>query len=362
MRILDKYILKKILSCYVFILLVFIILFFIIDISYTLSDILKSKPSAGILIMYYLNMIPFIFLTVSPFSIPIAVFYTFGELNRNNEILSMRASGISIMRIAFPVIFFAFIISSLSLIVQEKMLLTSQKKIEDIKMRYIKKNLEITSEEVNFAFTSGDMIFFARKFSPREKSLYDVMIFEENEKNNIATETFAKSIVYTGKQWVANNVMAYIIADNGENLGSPSYLKQKNIQLDEKPETLAFKKSILSQFAPLKTLRKEMRQLKRAKAIDKFVNLQIDYNRKVAEPLSNIFLVIGILPVALEIKKRRAAFSSLGTGIIFSLIYYAFMFVGLALGKTGLILPNFSPWIAPIFFASVGISGLLFIK
>jgi lipopolysaccharide export system permease protein len=311
--------------------------------------------------MYYLNMIPFIFLTVSPFSIPIAVFYTFGELNRFNEVLSMRASGISILRIAFPILFFAFIVSSVSLIVQEKLLLTSQKKIEDIKMRYIKKSLENTSEEINFAFTSGDKIFFAAKFSPREKSLYEVMIFEENEKNNVTTQTSARSIVYNGSQWVANNVMEYVI-DNGQNLGAPSYWRQKIIPLDEKPETLAFKKSILSQFAPLKTLKKEMRQLKKVKAIDKFVNLQIDYNRKIAEPLSNFFLVIGILPVALEIKKRRAAFSSLGTGIIFSLIYYAFMFVGLALGKTGLILPNLCPWIAPLFFASVGISGLFFIK
>ncbi len=362
MRILDKYILKKIFSCYVFILLVFIILYFIIDISYSLSDILKSKPAVSILVSYYLNMIPLIFLTVSPFSIPIAVFYTFGELNRNNEILSMRASGISILRIAFPVIFFAFMVSSASFIVQEKLLLTSQKKIEDIKIRFIKKDIVATSEEVNFAFTSGDMIFFAGKFSPREKTLYDVMIFKENEKDNIATETFAKNVVYNGKEWLANNVMEYTLDEDGKNLGAPAYWKQKIVLLDEKPETLAFKKSILSQFAPLKILKKEMYQLRKIKAIDKFVNLQIDYNRKMAEPFSNLFLVIGILPVALEIKKRRAAFSSLGTGVIFSFIYYTFMYFGLALGKANIILPAFSPWLAPLFFVSVGISGLLFIK
>jgi len=362
MRILDKYILKNIVFCYIFILFVFIMLYFIIDISYTLSDILKSKPPASILISYYLNMIPLIFLTVSPFSLPISVFYTFGELSRHNEVLSMRASGISVSRIAFPIIFFAVIISAFSLFIQEKVLIGAQKKIEDIKMHSIKKNYSSQSDETNLAFSSMNTIFFVGKFSPQKKMLSDVIMFEENEKKNITKKTIAKSMVYEQNKWKASGIMEYKLDNAGNITGMPVYWAKKEIKLEEKPETLVFKKSILFQFASLKNLKKEIRQLKKVKAFDKLANLTIDYNRKIVEPLSTLFLIVGILPLALEIKKRRAGFSSLGVGIISSFVYYTFMYFGIALGKGGIILANFCPWLAPLFFLSAGITGLIFLK
>jgi len=303
-----------------------------------------------------------IFLTVSPFSLPISVFYTFGELNRHNEVLSMRASGISVLRIAFPIIFFSIIISSASLFIQERILIGSQKKMEDIKMHSIKKNYSSQSDETNLAFSSMDMIFFVGKFSPQKKTLSDVIMFEENEKNNITKKTIVKNMVYEDKKWKARDIMEYKLDDAGNITGAPIYWARKEIKLDEKPETLVFKRSILFQFASLKNLRKEIRQLKQIKAFDKLANLTIDYNRKIVEPLSTLFMVIGILPLALEIKKRRAGFSSLGVGIISSFIYYTFMYFGIALGKGGIILANFCPWLAPLFFVSAGITGLIFLK
>ena len=110
MRVLDKYIVKHVARGYLFILLTFIGLYFIIDLFSNLSDILKTKPSLDILVQYYLHSLPLIILRVSPPSLLISTLYTFGELNRNNEIISFRASGLSILKIASPVIFFSLIV------------------------------------------------------------------------------------------------------------------------------------------------------------------------------------------------------------------------------------------------------------
>jgi lipopolysaccharide export LptBFGC system permease protein LptF len=274
----------------------------------------------------------------------------------------MRASGISIVRIAMPIIFFSIIISVLSIFLQEKVLIGSQKKIEDIKMNFIKKNFASVSDEENLAFSSGNTIFFVGKFSAHKKTMSDVIIFEENENKNITKKTLCKKIIYLNNYWIAQDIIEYKLDNKGNFTGAPAYWKLRQIQLEEKPETLALKKSILFQFASLKNLRKEIKQLKKVKAYDKLANLAIDYNRKIVEPFSNFFLIIGIVPFALEIKKRRAAFSSLGVGVIFSFIYYTFMYFGIALGKDGLILANLSPWLAPLFFLSAGITGLIFLK
>jgi lipopolysaccharide export system permease protein len=364
MRILDKYILKKISRSYFFIVVVFICLYFIIDLSYTLSDILKTKPPAGIIVEYYLNMMPLIFLTISPFSLPIAVFYTFGELNKNNEVLSMRASGISILRLSFPIIFFALSISIIALFMQEKFLLTSQKKIEQIKINFIKKNFSSSSEETNIAFSSQNLIFFIGKFLPQKKTMQDVTMFQEDEQGEITKKILSKAVVYENNTWQGKDIVEYRLDKKGNIGGTPIYWKRKQIPLEEKPEALLLKKNslfMLSSFS-LKNLRKEIRQLKKIKAYDKLSHFVIDYHRKFVEPLSHFFIIIGIVPLALEVKKRRAAFSSLGLGIISDFAYYSLMFFAIALGKAGVILPLFASWLAPLFFLTFGIAGLIFLK
>jgi len=362
MRIFDRYLIKNISHSYIFISLVFIGLYFIIDLFSSLSDILESKPSFLIIIQYYLYSMPLIILRVSPLALLISTLYTFGELNKNNEIISVRASGLSILRVAAPAVFFALFISIFTFFIQEKTLLYSQRKVEEIKERFLNKQTDTKIEEKNIAFTSGNMIIFSETFSPSQKTLKNVMIFQEDKNQTIFKKIICKKIMFKDNAWIGKNVSEYNIDAQGELLNIPVNSKTKKIDLKEKPKELLSKKSIFSQYYSLNTLRKEIRRLKQIKAGSFLSNLIIDYYQKMAEPFSHLFLIIGILPLALEIKKRKVALSSLGVGFIFGFIYYSFFSFSIALGKSGLIIPFFSAWLAPLFFLTIGITGLLLIK
>ncbi|UCC94440.1 MAG: LptF/LptG family permease [Candidatus Omnitrophota bacterium] len=362
MRILDKYILTRIFSGYIFILLVFAGLYFVIDVFSHLSDFLKAKVPLYILINYYLYMLPLVFLRVSPFSLLISTLYTFGELNRNNEVISMRSSGLSIVRIAFPLIFFSLFVSSLAFFVQERILITSQKKVEDIKMQYIKRRKAAPSEVRNLAFSSGNSIYFVRKFFPKQATLEDATIFKDDGQGNIIEKAICRNIVYELDRWKGKDVMVYELDREGMIEGTPLHWTEKVLDLEEKPSELVYRKSIFVEFASLKNLKREITRLKRIKALNVLSNLIIDYHHKLAEPLSHLFLIIGIFPLALEIKKRKVALSSLGVGFIVGFIYYCLDSFSIALGKAGLILPPFASWLTPLFFIIAGIIGLILIK
>jgi lipopolysaccharide export LptBFGC system permease protein LptF len=109
-------------------------------------------------------------------------------------------------------------------------------------------------------------------------------------------------------------------------------------------------------------LRKEIKKLKKINADSKLSNLIIDSYNKVSDPFAHLFLAIGALPFALEIKKRKVALSALGIGFLFWFLYYYLASLSCALGKTGIILPLLAPWVAPLFFLTVGITGLFFIR
>lgn len=362
MRILDKYITKNISLGYLFILLVFVGLYFIADIFTNLSDILKAKTPFLILVQYYVASLPLIFLRVSPLALLISTLYTFGELNKNNEIISIRASGTSIMRIAFPIIFFAVFLSVATFFIQEKTLMKSQKKVDDIKTQFINKTISNVTEERNLAFTSGDRILFVQKFLPKKGLLQNVIIFEEGEDRKLKKKIVCKEIAYEYGFWIAKDIIEYDLDLDGNISNIPTSLATKKISLKEKPRELLLKRSIFSQFSSLRHLKKEISRLKKVKANKLLANLTIDYYQKVADPFSHLFIIIGILPLALEIKKRKVALSSLGIGFIFSFIYYVLSSFSIALGKSGVILPFLSVSLAPAFFLTVGITGLILIR
>ncbi len=362
MRILDRYTVKNVGLGYLFILLVFVGLYFVADIFTNLSDILKAKTPVLILVQYYIASLPLIFLRVSPLALLISTLYTFGELNKNNEIVSIRASGISIIRIALPVIFFALFLSVATFFIQEKTLMQSQKKVDEIKTHFIKKSITTANEERNLAFTSGERIFFVQKFLPKKGILKNVIIFKEGEGRRLEKKMVCKEIAYEYGFWIAKDIIEYSLDADGNISDAPTSSSTKKISLKEKPRELLLKRSIFSQFSSLNHLKKEIARLEKVKAGNLLASLTIDYYQKVAEPFSHLFIVIGILPIALEIKKRKVALSSLGVGFIFSFIYYVLSSFSVALGKSGVILPFLSVSLAPAFFLTVGITGLLLIR
>ena len=205
------------------------------------------------------------------------------------------------------------------------------------------------------------MIFFAREFSPSEKILTDVAIFQEDKEGNFIKEIICKTIYYENEQWTATLVKENTFDRYGKIINSQN-LDKKPIPLAENPQELLLKKSILLEFTPLNDLQREIDQLKKIGSQEKLKELIIYYNQKLVEPFSHFFLVIGILPFALEIKKRKVGLTSLGVGFIFIFIYYFISSFSVALGKSGIILPMISPWMAPLFFLTIGVTGLRLIR
>ena len=361
MRILDRYILKNTFSGYIFVLLVFIGLYFIIDLFSSLSDILKAKPPLEILVQYYVMMVPLIFMRVSSFALLISVIYAISEMNKNNEIISMRSSGLSIARVAFPVLFLAIALSFVAFFVQEQVLVRSQERVEEIKVRYIKKESDGGSEKKNFAFPSENRIFFVRKFAPKENSMEDVAIFQENMDGNITKKIVAAHLSYNGQKWIGRDIIEYTLNETGNISDRPIHWNEREIPLEYTPQELAIKQRT-AQYGSLKSLKTERYRLKKIHAYHILANLTIAYHQRIADPFTHFFLIIGILPFVMEIKKRKVMLSSVGTGFTFGFLYYCLFSFSVALGKAGTLLPILSVWVTPLFFLTVGITGLLLLK
>ncbi len=69
-----------------------------------LGDILRNHISLAIVGEYLLNLTPSMLYQIAPLAVLIAVLVTFSVLNRNSEIIAMKATGISLYRLVIPIV------------------------------------------------------------------------------------------------------------------------------------------------------------------------------------------------------------------------------------------------------------------
>jgi LPS export ABC transporter permease LptG/LPS export ABC transporter permease LptF len=110
-RILDQYVVFEFLKTFFLVLAAFVLLMLVFTAFDLLADILKNHIALYTVGAYLINLIPYMLYQLAPLAVLISVLVTFGALNRNSEIVAMKATGISLYRLVIPIVAIASILS-----------------------------------------------------------------------------------------------------------------------------------------------------------------------------------------------------------------------------------------------------------
>ncbi len=114
MKILDRYILKKVLSTFFFVVLILMAIITVIDITEKMDKFAKNNLDAQTIFGYYVDFLPWIAGLITPITIFIAIIYVTSRLAGHTEIISMFSSGISFRRLLLPYFAAALVVASIS--------------------------------------------------------------------------------------------------------------------------------------------------------------------------------------------------------------------------------------------------------
>ena len=103
-RIIDEYIVREFATLFVLVLAGFVLLLIVFTFFDLLGDILRNHIALAIVGEYLLNLTPSMLYLTAPLAVLIAVLVTFSVLNRNSEIIAMKATGISLYRLVVPIV------------------------------------------------------------------------------------------------------------------------------------------------------------------------------------------------------------------------------------------------------------------
>ena len=116
MKMLKRYVLTQFIKVYLLTATGLIGIFLIVDFFERIDEFLAKDAPMIDLISYYIFKIPFIAFYMAPQGVLLATVITLASIARNNEFTAMKACGISITGITFPIIGASFIIALMVLI------------------------------------------------------------------------------------------------------------------------------------------------------------------------------------------------------------------------------------------------------
>ena len=342
MRILDRYILKSILGIFLGCLAVFFLLYVIIDVFSHLEEILKQRLDLWLLLYYYFSLLPIIFVRVVPVACLLSTLYTFGILNRNNEIIAMRAAGLSILQITKTVIVLGLLVSIFVFWLNDRVtphaLMNTEKIKRQLQMEE-KKSKEKTPSVINNVYVLGlkNRLLSIDRFYPHTKTIEGIIILEQDQNHNVIKRTSADRGVYKNGLWVFYNSLTFNYGDNKE-VQDPVYRQEEIMAIPETPQELLSQRQS-PDFMDIKELDDYIWKLTKSGAVSVVQNFKVDFYARFFSPFTNIIIVLLGIPFALKMKRRAGGLASVGLSIIVAFLYFVFTAVSMALGKSGILAP-----------------------
>ncbi len=346
MRILDRYILKSVLNIFFLCLFTFFFLYIIVDLFSHLDVLLENKTGVETIKLYYLTFLPTIFIQVAPFACLLATLYTFSKLNHENEIIAMRASGLSIFQITKTAIIFGFIVSVFVFWLNDKVApvyrmenLKIKEQIEGGKTKIKTQNNKILKNLTIYG--SKNRLFYVNKFDTEKKTMDGIIILEHDIKQNIVRKIVANKGEFKDNLWTFYKSITYIFDENGQLKSEPQFLEEEIMPFIETPEEFIGQKQS-TDFMSLSQIEDYIWRLSRSGATSVIRNLKVDYYQRFTLPLTSLIIILIGIPFSFKMRRKSTGMSAFGISLAVGFIYYVLNAICIALGKAGIFIPFLS--------------------
>ncbi|MEY2938189.1 MAG: hypothetical protein RL062_778 [Bacteroidota bacterium] len=162
-KTLDKFIIKKFMSNFLFMIGAFVIISVIFDISENIDDFLQSDASLmEIVVKYYLNFCFYFGNLLSSFIIFLTVIWFTSKMAQQSEMIAILSGGVSYKRILRPYLLFSTLMAIISLLLSHFIVPWANTTKYEFELKYIKKALTVAQTNLHREVAPGTLAHFYR--------------------------------------------------------------------------------------------------------------------------------------------------------------------------------------------------------
>ena len=354
---LDRYIIYKFLSTYIFLITIIVVIAVIFDFNEQIDKLTRSHaPMQKIIFDYYVNFIPYFANLFSPLFVFIAVIFFTSKLADNSEIIAMKSTGMSFRRLLRPYMVSAAIIALSSFLLGAYVIPQTSVERVNFYNRYIKKRSDITSiDNVQMQVDTG-VVAYITYFDNVTKRGYGFSLDKFVDKKLVSHLT-AQTITYDTLSerrcsWTLQQYHIRTLQGKREKLESGS--KLDTIIMMEPKDFFFVRNQQETMTLPQLNEFIDRQKLRGAAGISTF---EVEYHKRFAAPFAAFILTL--IGVTLSCEKRKGGMgASIGAGIALSFAYILFQTISATFAINAGWPPMLSVWIPNILFAII--AGVLY--
>jgi len=358
-QVVDSYVLKSFLFWFVLLLVGFVLMTHVYTFFDLLSDIVKNHIAMARVLTYLFFLTPQLIFDSAPISVLVAVLITFGVLTKHNEITAMKASGVSLYRLAVPVLAAALLMSG-GLFAFAHYYVPDANRIQDairkeIKGKAVQTYLHPGKKWVFDPGSNNDpRVFYFKYIDGEQKVMVGPQVFELDPANF----SVQKHISAEKARW--EPALHTWIFENGWSRQDPGgrHEQFRNFagqattfpEIDERPDYF-LQEVLQDQQMNYQELAAYIRDLKRS-GIDT-ITLQVSFYRKFAVPLFALVMALISVPFAF-LAGNRGAMAGVGLSFGIAIAYWAIGRLFEQLGDVSLLPAMIAAWSPDVLFAMFG--------
>jgi LPS export ABC transporter permease LptG/LPS export ABC transporter permease LptF len=355
-RLLDRYVASAYVRVFALSVLALAGIFYISTFLDLSDKVFKGDATWAMLGTYFIYITPQYAYYILPLAVLLAALVTVGVLTKNNELVVMKACGISLYRVAVPMLVCAAATGALLFGLEESILGSSNRRAERLRS-LIRSGVESTSVSTR-QWVAGDRaeIYNYTYADPANKALLQVQVFALNaDRSKLVSRTFAERAVPAAADsdhWTLERGWRrdFRADGNAETFApfdsQPRRLTQPAVFVADQPD---------ARFMGYRQLRAYADRL-RASGLD-VLGLEVALARKLSFPFVTIIMTLIAVPFAV-LTGHRGAMAGIGVGIGLAMTYWTTISVCAAMGTGGMMPPAMAAW-APNAIFGAGAAYLL---
>ena len=325
----------------------------IVDVVEHIDTFIDRHASLSAVIKYYIFYSPYILVLVLPIAMLLSSLFSLGLLSRQNELLALKSSGISLYRILFPLLGLALVISFLVMMAGNYLIPYTNRLSLKIHSREIEKKANVGETMYNDVYlqTENQQVLYLNHYNSQTRTGEGVL-FQTFRDGQMKEEIRAEKIIWAGNGWIFLKGSQRIFTDSS--LAPEKYVPFDRIlrlDLKLKPEALT-KEQKLPEEMSYQELKNYV--LLKQKTGQDVAMEKTDLFLKISFPLAN--LVIVLFGCTLATSPRRSGLAlSFAISLAICFVYYTFLKIGQSFGYSHKFSPLLAAWISNLVFGVVGL-------
>jgi len=353
-QLLDLYILRRFVSYFALLMAAFVFLFETFTFFELLDDIARHRVPFLVVVDYFRYLTPYLLYNLAPLGALVAVLVTLGIMSKNNEIVAIKASGISLYRLAIPLLL-AGLALTVTMVVLDDTYLPYANQRQDALHNLIKgKPPQTYTQPQRWIFGENDKIYNYDVFDPSQNLFGGLSVLEIDSNDfQLRRRIFASRARWSDSQkvWVLEGGWVRDFSDGTivryERLPPVTSLPE----LTEPPSY--FNREVRQAFQmSWRELSIYVNELHRA-GFD-VSNLTVQWHRKLAFPIMAPVIMLLAIPFAFFVG-TRGALGGVALGVAIGIAYWAIAALLEAMGGVGQLPPQLAAWSPDIIFFFLGL-------